>query len=118
MGETIRCLPRFKIRPERPLLPRLYLQTERRNGEATRCWSGTVAGGQVGSGVDVSDARFLLVDGHRNVLLDDLPVCLAGHGIDWNLAQVAGDFGIVDQIVELSVCRACIAKSLSEAWRS
>ena len=46
--------------------------------------------------MDVGDAGFLLVDGHQNIFLDDFPVGLAGHGIDWNLAQVAGG----DQIVE------------------
>ena len=46
--------------------------------------------------MDIRYAGLLLVDRHEDIFLNNLPVCLSGHGIDWNLAEVSGG----DEVVE------------------
>src|ERR1700680_424602 len=57
---------------------------------------GAVAGGGAGGGVDVGDAGVLLVHRQFYIFLYDFPVRLPGHGIDWNLTEIARG----DQVVE------------------
>src|SRR5206468_553733 len=55
-----------------------------------------VARGVGGGGVDIDDARILLVYGEQDLVLNHLPVWFVGHGIVGNLVYVAGCSEIVE----------------------